>query len=384
MKHSILAIFILIISVGFLACGNDSEPIELPVGQAALEESNPDPYLTITAEQFAIGEMELGYLSTTAFSHTVRANGFIDVPPKSKAAISVYYGGYVKGLDLLPGQRVRKGQVLFSLENPDFVQMQQDYLEAKAQLGYLKADFERQQTLASENIASQKNYLKAESDYQVQLARSEGLKKKLEMLGLDLGRVEARDFVSQTKVYAPISGFITQINANSGSFLNTSDVAVEITSTDHLHLELDVFEKDIHWLKEGQRIQFRKPGSMSAEYTASVHLIGSMVEGESRIIRVHGHLEDESKQTGLIPGMYVEAEIETTVDSVLALPETAVISLEEDAYILVQHSKSGDIYQFERKMVEVGRTINGMTEIKGNQLSREPILVKGAFNLINE
>jgi cobalt-zinc-cadmium efflux system membrane fusion protein len=149
-------------------------------------------------------------------------------------------------------------------------------------------------------------------------------------------------------------------------------------------LELDVFEKDIHLLKEGQKIQFRQPGTLGTVYRAQVHLIGSIVEGESRIIRVHGHLEDEAKQKGLIPGMYVEANIETTVDSVLALPETAVISLEDKAYILVQRSKDADSYQFERKMVEVGRTVNGMTEIKGNLVMSEPILIKGAFNLITE
>lgn len=343
-----------------------------------------DDLIHITPEQFALGKMETGRLAKAVFPYTVHANGYIDVPPRSKAAISVYYGGYVKGLDLLPGQHVRKGQVLFTLENPDFVQMQQDYLESIAQLDYLKTDFERQKTLAAENIASQKNYLKAESDFQVQQARSEGLKKRLEMLGIDLEKVKARDFVSSIRVYAPIGGTITAVNVSGGSFLNTSDIAVEITSTDHLHLELDVFERDIPLIKEGQKIIFRVPGANSKTYAAIVHLIGGVVEGENRIVRVHGHLEDESGAHGLIPGMYVEASVETAVDSVMAIPEEAVVTLEEDAFVLIQKGENAEGYHFERKQVRAGRTVNGMTEILEAQDWTEPVLIKGAFNLISE
>ncbi|PHN06333.1 efflux RND transporter periplasmic adaptor subunit [Flavilitoribacter nigricans] len=366
------------------ACGQDTEKEELSTAPASVDLPVADNEIIVTKEQFAMGEMETGSLSSAVFPFTISANGVIDVPPKSRAAVSVYYGGYIKGLDLLPGQRIRKGQVLFTLENPDFVQMQQDYLESKAQLGYLESDFERQKTLAAENIASQKNFLKAESDFQVQQARIEGLKKKLQMLGVDIDRVEGRDFVSTVAIYAPISGFITRVNASSGSFLNASDVALEITSTDHLHLELDVFEKDVHLLREGQKIQFRVPGSKGVVYGATVHLIGSIVEGENRIVRVHGHLEDERNQNGLIPGMYVEAMIETAIDSVMALPESAVVSLEEDAYILVQRNQSAEAYTFERQLVETGRTVNGMTEIRSAIDVSDPVLIKGAFNLIME
>jgi cobalt-zinc-cadmium efflux system membrane fusion protein len=382
MKNIFLLISLL--GLGLVACGEKNRTeseAAMAVADASPEDENT---VLVTQAQFDAIGMELGQFTNMVFPRTILTNGYIDVPPKSRAAVSVYYGGYVKGLDLLPGQWVRQGQILFVLENPDFVQMEQDYVEAKAQLAYLESDYERQKTLAAEQIAAQKNFLKAESDYQVQQARIEGLRKKLELLGLNLEKVEAREFTSRVNIYSPISGFITAVNTSSGSYLNTSDVAVEITNTEHLHLELEVFEKDIQALRKGQKISFRVPGAAGMTYAAEVHLIGSIVEGENRVVRVHGHLENEKEAHQLIPGMYIEAEIITESNSALAVPEEAVVNVEDNNFILVQKNKSADGYSFDKQLVLTGRRTNGMVELTNIPDGTGIILKKGAFNLIVE
>ncbi len=167
-------------TVLFSCTSNVTTPLEIG------ENTVPDPAVSgdiaISAAQFTAANMKLGALREYTFSREIRTNGRLDVPPKQNVRISAYAGGYVHNIDLLPGERVRKGQRLFTLENPAFVQMQQDYLEAKEQLSFLQSDYERQKTLAEENIASQKNFLKAESDYRVTRARMEGLKKRKSLL----------------------------------------------------------------------------------------------------------------------------------------------------------------------------------------------------------
>lgn len=384
MKNTKVFLRISLFSGLLIACAGatDQEPMSDtgPEEQAEAAENS----MVITEEQYEIAEMRTARPVRAVFPQTVRVNGFIDVPPKSKAAVSTFYGGYVGAFDLLPGQRVRSGQLLFTLEHPDFVQMQQDYLEATAQLPHLQADFERQKTLAGENIASQKNYLKAESDYQVQLARSAGLRKKLQMLQIDTSSVKAGELVSTVRVYAPISGFITKINITSGSFLEASDIALEITNTEHLHLELSVFEKDIRLVKKGQQVHFRIPGMSGAPFAAEVYLIGGQVEGEGRTLSVHGHLEEAAERAGLLPGMYVEATLETTADSAMALPESAVVRLEEGSYVLLQLEKDAGTYTFRRRPVRTGRTAEGMVEILDDLSSEDLVLVNGAFDLIVE
>ena len=157
--------------------------------------------IILTEEQFQTMKMEWGPLHTGEFSEEITVQGSIQIPVEGMREISAYYGGYVQDLKLLEGQPVRKGEVLFTLENPDFIRLQQDYLETKSQLTYLKAEFERQQTLAAEQISAKKNYLKAEADYQSAMAKAESLKKQLSLIQINADQLtpEIRYGVSRTE-----------------------------------------------------------------------------------------------------------------------------------------------------------------------------------------
>ncbi|GAB4241572.1 MAG: efflux RND transporter periplasmic adaptor subunit [Ekhidna sp.] len=238
---------------------------------------------------------------------TISITGYIDVPPENRAAISPYYGGFVKNIKVLPGQTVKRGETLFTLENPDYLKVQQDYLESKEQLDYLKADYERQKQLADEKITSTKNFKKAESDYKVMLARYQSLKEQLKLMELSVEEIESGRLFSSISIKAPISGSITTVNITKSAFADAKEVAVEIVNLEHIHLELEVFEKDALLIKEGQQISFKIPETGSQVYQGKVHLVGKSIDPKKRTIRVHGHIEEEIE--GLIPGMFVEAMI---------------------------------------------------------------------------
>ncbi|MEZ5039485.1 MAG: efflux RND transporter periplasmic adaptor subunit [Saprospiraceae bacterium] len=367
----------------FTSCSNEaSKPIEIGDNETSAEEMSEE--ITVTQSQFELANMKLGQLADYDFPITVRATGRIEVPAKNHIKASAYAGGYVKTMELIPGQKVKKGQVLFTLENPEFVQMQQDFLEAKEQLTYLKSDYERQETLASENIASQKNYLKAVSEYRVTLTQMEGLKKRLSMLNIQTDQLNAENLVSIISVYAPVSGFVTAVNAMKGMFLNPTDVAVEILDTDDLHLELAVFEKDILNIKQGQRIHFRIPDASLEVFEAEVHLIGKLVDEENRVVMVHAHLEDNASKDRFIPGMYVDAEIITTMNQTKGLPESAIVSAGGKDYVLISKGKSDNLNRFDQQEVMIGQRKDGFVQIINSAIfsGQEQILIEGAFNLI--
>lgn len=360
--------------------GKDSnEPIQL-------EEKSHSGEVTITASQFSSSLMELGKFSKQVFYQSVKTNGMFDVPPESKASVSAYFGGYVKELNLLPGQEVKKGQLLFTLENPDYVQLQEEFLVAKAQLGYLKSDFERQKELVKDNVTSRKNFLKAESDYRVTSATYESLKKKLGLMNINPNNITENSIRSTISVTAPISGYITSVNAEKGMFLNPADIAATITDTEHLHIELNIFETDFPQVEIGQQIQFRLQKEGSNYYQAKVYLISKSIDAQKRTANVHAHLINDAEERLFAPGMYVEAEIFTTTDSLPALPQEAIVDLEDRHYVLIKTGKQTDVIKFDRKEIQVGRTANGFTEIKNAADFDEnsEFLVKGAFNLINE
>ena len=360
--------------------GKDSnEPIQL---EGKLNSGE----VLITTSQFSSSQMELGKLSKQIFHQSVKTNGVFDVPPENKASVSAYFGGYVKALNLLPGQKVKKGQLLFTLENPEYVQLQEDFLVAKAQLGYLKSDFERQKELVKDNVTSQKNFLKAESEYRVTSATYESLKKKLSLMNLNPNNITENSIRSTISVTAPISGFITSVYAEKGMFLNPADIAATITNTDHLHIELNIFETDFPQVEIGQQIRFRLQKEGGKYYQAKVYLVSKSIDPQKRTANVHGHLTNDDEIRLFAPGMYVEAEIFTTTDSLSALPNEAIVDLENKHYILIKTGEDTGGIKFDEKEIQVGRTANGYTEIKNAEdfNKNSEFLVKGAFNLINE
>ncbi len=199
----------------------------------------------ITQEQFNAMKMVISTLQESDFDHTIKASGKVNVPPRSRAKVTSFLGGYVKATSLLVGDRVTKGQALLTLESPEYIDLQQSYLEISGQIKYLKSEYDRQKTLFDEKISSQKKYLEAESEYKRAKATFESLRQRLNMLHINPAQVEQGKFSSFITVYSPISGFITEINANVGMAVSPSDVIMEIVETQTMHLELAVFEKDV-------------------------------------------------------------------------------------------------------------------------------------------
>lgn len=374
--------FFTIVLLTLISCNsgqNSNEPSQL-------EDKSNSEEVIITASQFSSSQMELGRFSKQMFHQSVKTNGMFDVPPENKASVSAYFGGYIKELNLLPGQEVKKGQVLFTLENPEYVQLQEDFLVAKAQLGYLKSDFERKKELVKDNVTSRKNFLKAESEYRVTSASYESLKKKLGLMNINPNNITENSIRSTISVTAPISGFITSVHAEKGMFLNPADIAVTITNTDHLHIELNIFETDFPQVEIGQEVRFRLQKEGSKYYQAKVYLISKSIDAQKRTANVHAHLMNDEEERLFAPGMYVEAEIFTTTDSLPALPNEATVNLEDKHYVLIKTGEDSDSLKFERREIQIGKTANGFTEIKNADdfTENSEFLVKGAFNLIKE
>jgi cobalt-zinc-cadmium efflux system membrane fusion protein len=373
--------FVFLLSA-FLLLNTCNKQADEGIEIAASSEEVSDGLVTVTPQQYEQAKMQLGTLQAQDLPNIVTASGMIDVPPGQQAAVSAYAGGYVKNIQLVPGQMVRKGQRLFTLENPELLVLQQNYLETIAQLAYLKADYQRQETLADENIASQKNNLKATADYQATLARAEGLKARLQLLGINTKDLTPTTLANNMAIYAPISGYISEVNAMPGMYLQPQDVALKIINTSNLHVELEVFEKDILSIKIGQKILFRIPDTGTKTYEAEVHIIQKTLDPETRLVRVHGELNQPEGL--LLPGMYVSAEILTNDSKGMSIPETALVSAGETTYLLVLKERTPQQVTFEQRMVKMGTQRDGWVQILNPEAfqTQDSILVEGAFNLI--
>jgi cobalt-zinc-cadmium efflux system membrane fusion protein len=270
-----------------------------------------------------------------------------------------------------------------TLQNTEFLDIQKEYLEVAEQINYLKSEYERQKTLYDEKISSQKNYLKAESDYRKTKAMYQSLREKLLMLNINPAQVEKGKLTSVITIYSPISGDIVIMNANVGMPIAPSDVILEIVDTQHLHLELAVFEKDILRVKEGQIIEFTVPEAAKEVFKAEVHLVGKSIEGNDRTINVHGHLDDNIKQK-LLTGMFVEAGILVDTKKGLAIPTEALVTESNKNFVLLLDTSKKQ-YSFKKVKVSIGEKSEKYVEIipDSEVNASSKILTKGVFDIVN-
>lgn len=381
MKSYIYKILLLAAIYTAASCGEKN--------QTAAKSEDPintgNSFIKVTQGQFDQLGMQLGSFEKKSFPVLISANGMIDVPPENRAVVNATMGGYIKTTPFLIGDKVVKGQTLVTIENPEFISLQQQYMEVNEQLGYLKAEYERNKIMQAENITSQKNFLKAESEYKSAVAKHTGLEKQLKMLNISPTQVKAGDIVSSVRITAPISGSITSVNVTKGTYVSPASPIMEIIDNSHVHLELNVFEKDIMNVKKEQKIIFTIPEASKNSYNAEVHLVGTAIE-KNRTIKVHGHLEDEDEEN-FLTGMFVEANIITDETTLNALPGTAVTKTNDQNTVLVLDKKEGDTYYFTQNIVKVSNDgYNGYIPID-NSSDFQPdtqFLTVGSYNLIAE
>ena len=334
--------------------------------------------VSLNAEQIRTIGLKTDALHQRELSGAIRANGKLDVPPQQLISISIPFGGFLKYTELLQGAHVSKGQQIAVIENPEFIQMQQDYIEAKAQLDYAKSDYDRQQELAKENVNAQKTLQLAKATYQGLLGKTNGLRAKLKILNIDAALLEKGDIQPTIVINSPINGYVTQVNANIGSFVNPQDVVFKLVDTEHLHAELTIFEKDVPKVKIGQKVIFTLANE-TMERTATVHLVGREI-GADRTVQIHCHLDKEDKD--LLPGMYLSAIVETGTNKVWAVNDQALISFEGRNYVFVQLTPG----TYQMTEVKTGVSGAGYTEVYLNQGlgTNAQVITEGAYSLLSK
>ena len=359
------------------SCGKKEDGIE--VTEAPSESTE----IQLTEEQFQTMKMEWGELHTGEFSEEIQVQGTVQIPVEGMREITTYFGGYVQDLKLIEGEEVRKGQVLFTLENPEFLRLQQDYLETKSQLTYLKAEWERQKTLAQEQISAQKNFLKAEADYQAALAKTQSLKKQLALISIDGETLSPATMRSKISITSPIAGFVEEVLAVPGQFLPAAAKALTLMSKEHIHVELVLFEKDANKVHIGQVVEFTSPDRPDEVLKAKIKVVGKSINAQ-RQINVHADLLDEKEEAKLTPGMFLQARIQLDPQQSLAVPEESIIEVGEEHYILVQKSKSTGVFTLQKIKVTPGAKGKHYRAIATDAAldSTAVVLIKGGFNLL--
>ena len=369
--HRYARIFMMLgLSLLFINC--KSEPKAEPQPQVKTDENT----VVLTDAQFKNAELTFTKLTEKNMANVLHLNGKIDVPPQNMVSVSVPLGGYLKTTKLLPGMPVSKGQVLATMENPEYVKLQQDYLQAKSKYNYALLDYKRQKDLNESQAASDKIMQQAQTEMNNQQVAMHALGEQLKLININPNTLTAAKISKSIPVLSPINGYVSKVNVNVGKYVTPSDILFELINPSDIHLNLKVYESDVNTLKIGQPVIAYSNAQPDKKYKAKIMLINRDITNNG-VTEIHCAFSQYSKE--LLPGLYMNADIETLSSLDNSLPEQSIVNFEAKSFVFVVTGKQ--TYH----MVEVilGTEENGFVTIKNSDsLKGKSIVNKGAYTLL--
>ena len=346
----------------------------------------PENIVELRDDQIKLAGIQTGSVEMRSVSNTLKVNGIISVAPQNQATVCMPLGGFIKNTSLLPGNAVHKGQTLAVIENQDFVDIQQNFLEAKNKLVFAEAEFKRHTDLYKDDVYSEKNVQQVTVDYKNLKALVKSLEQKLFLIGINPDQLSEDNISNQVNLVSPINGFLKAVNVNIGKYVSPTDILFEIVNRDKLFLELTLFEKDADKVTSGQKIKFFINNESEA-HEAIISQTGESIS-DDKTFRVYGTVISSCKK--LLPGMYVNALIEESDAKVTALPSEAIVSFDDKDYIFVfeKDKEEAGKAMTEYRIIEItkGVSSSGYTEIiipEGFDVNEIQVVINGAYNLLS-
>jgi len=365
----------IIISIAFAiltSCGNKQTKTE------ATEETPSETTVELTDAQLKNSEIKTGKIEQRNISSLLKVNGKIEVPPQNMVSVSVPMGGYLKSTKLLAGMHISKGEVIARMEDQQYIQLQQDFLTAKAHFSSIEAEYNRQKELNQSKASSDKVFQNAQTEYLSQKILIKSLAEKLKLIGVNPDNLNENTISKSINIVSPIDGFVSQVKMNIGKYATPTDVLFELVNPSDFHLSLTIFEKDLYKISIGQKIFAYNNTNPNKKYICEIILIGKDVTPE-RTIQVQCHFEKYDKS--LIPGMYMNAEVEVSTNNAFVIHNDGIVRFEGKQYVFLQTENK----KFEMQEVITANNENGFTQITfadSTDIRNKTFVIQGAYTLL--
>ena len=363
-------IFIIFVILGMVSGCKEKEVV------TEKEQILKENQVALTDAQMKNADIETISISEKSISTLLKINGKIDVPPQNLVSVSVPLGGYLRSTKLLPGMYVDKDEVIAVMEDQQYIQLQQDYLVSKAKLVYAEKESARQNDLNQSQASSNKVTQLAQAEVSSLRAITNGLAKKLRLININPNTISASKISQKINILATINGYVSKVNVNIGKYISPSEVMFELINPTDIHLNIKVYEKDIAKLKIGQKIIAYTNAEPENKHECEIILISKNISSDGTA-EIHCHFEDYNKT--LLPGMYMNAEVEIKSLNSNALPDESIVNFEGKDYVYIEIAKQ----KYQMQEVQLGDKENNFVQIlNAENLKNKKIVSKGAYTLL--
>ena len=292
------------------------------------------------------------------FDHYVEIQA--NVKTRNNVLLYPEYTGTLKAVYAQEGQKVKKGKLLAMIDDAG-LKDQLEQLEIQAELS--KTIFDRTQRLWDQNIGSEIQLLQAKTTYNSQLKSIAQLKKQL----------------NRTKIYAPFSGTIDEIIANTGANMMPGQTPVmRIVNLSDMYAEADVPERYLSQIKRGTTAFVNIP-MLNIELETNVRQTGTFINPVNRSFRVETPLENTSEM--IMPNLNCKLKInDYSNPSALMIPLGVIkenANGQKYVYKLIPEDKK-QVYRTQQAFVELGKKSFDKVEVLSGIEIGDLIVEEGA------
>ena len=359
------------------SCGTNPKPVSTKQDSSAVVVSNR---VQLTKEQASLAQLELAPIQQGKMKGVTHLNGVVDVPPTGIASVSIPMGGYIQDINLIPGTFVKKGQVLATVKDPAYVQLQENYLSTKAKLNYLQQDLDRQKALLTQEAVSKKSFQQLQADFNTNAIQLKALSEQLKLINIQPENLTTEKMSSLVQLVAPIAGYISKVNINRGKYVTPSDILLEIINPNDIHAAITIYEKDIASFKIGNKGTVTLTQDPSKKYPVSVLAVAHNIN-EDKTGLLHCHFE--KIPANVLPGMFLTADIIVETNEAVLIPITSVQRFQGKDFIFIQ-SATNTYEAIEIQVRQSNEAFVTVTNADANAWIGKQIVVKNAFSLLGK
>lgn len=314
--------------------------------------SNTDVGTASTPER-APTSVAVAFPERTTVSDRVKAVG--NLQAEDSIALTTELSGRVVQLNLEPGQRVAKGDVLLRLDDR---QAQADLQVIEARLADAKRQYDRARQLSTSNS--------------IAIAQMDELRTAAEVLQAQ--RVAAKVNLENHRISAPFAGIIGLSDISLGAYVTAGTRLATLDSTRRMELNFSVPERYLGQLKVGLAVQGESPAYPGQAFGGELVALDSRVSELNRSLAVRALIDNADGR--LRPGQFMSASLTLQQRQSLVIPEQAVIVRGDNSYVFVAEDGIA-----RRLTVSLGARLPGQVEVTEGLEDGAEVVVTGQDRL---
>jgi len=335
--------------------------------------------LRLTENEIKAVELATVEAALQPMSSRLKATGKVLANPFKKAIVSYPFPARIAAIHVRPGDWVRAGQELVTLQSEAVGEAKSAYFKALADGELARSSYEREKRLFDRGAGAGKNLQAAEAEWKVAQASLEAAEKKLHVLGFTEAQVKTASATHEINatitLFAPLAGRIVDNNIALGTMVDQATEILTILDPAVLMVDADIYERDLAAVRKGQEVDVTVPAYPDQIFQGRVQYIGDTIKEETRTVTVR--TEVANRDDRLKPGMFASLVILLDRQArALTVPQEAVLDDGDRKIVFVARD---DGYQ--PRVVVTGSRMDGSVEIVSGLEPGDRVVTAGNYQL---